>query len=461
VKLYVLIDPSSNFLSNVQFKGFSSGGVTTPQPMWDLYNSPLVGKEVVNFALGVPNMNSLDFMKSLITMFNLTIIQSEEDRTIRIEPLNWAYNDDDRPVRDWTQIVDLNSDFKVQPLSFDLSKEIVWTNQTRGFENLNYDFFNTNDFVYGRYKFVSDFTALTGEQTYETMFGSVPTSGVTGAENFIIPQFYYLNNGQETTYSTEPHIFFWLGNRWSYKDRFKSVPGYWYLASGATPIQQSTYPAVNHLSSLDIQIPRLVSDLNFRSTFDYFGNSNNQPVQFTENNLYNLYWNNYIDNIYSPETRRLQCRVFFKPLDIYEISLFDKIWIKDTFYTIEKITDADLVNRKITQVSLIKEKTPYYKFIPPAPVHALSGNTPYPTPDPFIGYFCFVSLDQQEVCDGTAPVEQVYTFDTTGLTNLETVWRDTGTQFVKYQIGTYMRQVSGADTFVVIDNYGRILEQPC
>jgi len=461
VKLYVLIDPTSNFLSNVQFKGFNFGGVTTPQPMWELYNSPVVGKEVVNFQLGVPNVNSLDFIRSLQTMFNLVIIQDEEDQTIKIEPYNWAFNDTTRTKRDWTQIVDLDSDFKVQPLSFDLSKEIVWTNGERGFEYLNYDWFNTNDFVYGRYKYISDWTALTGEQEYQTIFGSVPTSGITNGENFIIPKFFYLNNGQETPYSTEPHVFFWVGNRWAYKDRFKSIPGYWYLASGGTPVEQTTYPAVNHLTSLDIQIPSLVSDLNFRGTFDYFGNTNNQPVQFTENNLFNLYWNTYIENIYSPETRRLQCRVFLKPIDVYETSLLDKIFIKDAYYTIEKITDADLVNRKITQVSLIKEKTPYYKVIPPAPVHALSGNTPYPGVEPFVSLFCFVSEVQSEVCLGTAPVIQVYTFTTGGLQNLDVVWRNTGTQFVKYEQGYYMRQVVSSVTFVVIDNYGRILEQPC
>ena len=461
VKLYVLIDPSSNFLSNVQFKGFNFGGVTTPQPMWDLYNSPLVTQETVNFQLGVPNVNALDFMRSLITMYNLVVIQSETDKTIKIEPYNWVFDDTLRTERDWTQRIDLNDDYTVQPLSFELSKEVIWTNGDRGFENLNYNFVNTNKFQYGRYKFVSDWTALTGEQEYETIFGSVPTSGITNGENFIIPKFFYLNNGQETPYTTDPHVFFWVGNRWAYKDRFKSVPGYWYLASGGTPVQQTTYPAVNHLSSLDIQIPSLVSDTNFRSTFDFFGNSNNQPVMFTENNLYNLFWNTYIDNVYSPETRRVQCRVFLKPIDLYEISLFDKIFVKDTFYTIEKITDGDLVNRKLTQVSLIKEKTPYYKVIPPAPVHALSGNTPYPTPEPFVSYFCYVSDVQSDVCDGTAPVVQVYTFNTTGLANLETVWQDTGTQFVKYPQGTYMRQVSSSDTFVVIDSYGRILEQPC
>jgi hypothetical protein len=461
VKLYVLIDPTSNFLSNVQFKGFSVGSVTTAQPMWDCYNSPVVGVEVVDFKIGVPNLNALDFMRSLITMFNLVVVQDEEQKVIEIEPYNWYYNDETRPVKDWTNIVDLNEDFKVSPLSFDLSKEVVWTNEDRGFEFLNYEFVNTNDFQYGRYKYVSPFTALQGESIYETNFGSVPTSGITGGENFIIPKFYYLNNGQETPYTTDPHLFFWVGNRFAYKDRFKTIPGTWYFASGGTPIQQTTYPAVSHLSNLDIQIPSLVSDLNFRGTFDYFGNNNNQPVQFTENTLYNLYWDTFIDNIYSPETRRLECRVFLKPIDIYETSLLDKIFIKDTFWTIEKISDADLVNRKLTLVSLVKNTIPFYKVIPPAPVHAISGNTPYPGVEPFVSLFCFVSEEQSEVCLGTAPVIQVYTFTTGGLQNLDVVWRNTGTQFEKYEQGYYIRQVVSTDTFVVIDNYGRILQQPC
>jgi hypothetical protein len=463
IKLFILLDGGgSSFGTQVQLTGFNYAGVTTQNPMWDLYTSPeLSGEDLVDFSLGIDNMNSMDFIKSLITMFNLVVIQDENNKTVRFEPYNWYYNDSERPLQDWTQRVDLNSDYKIEPLSFDLAKEVTWTCLFTEDEFLNKEFTEKNDFVYGRYKYVSSSNIFAGEQIYEIPFGATPTSGVTGAANFIIPQYYYRINGNLTPYATRPHLYFWNGNRYAYKDVNKTQPGYWYLTSGATAVQQSTYPCVSHLTSLDIQIPDLVSDLNFRPTFDFFGNSNNQVVQFTQYNLYNLWWNDYIENIYSPETRRLTCRVFFNPIDVYETSLRDKIFIKDSFYTIERLNEINLVNRDLTEVNLIKDRVPYYKVIPPAPVYAISGNTPYPGVQPSFFTLCYVSLDNTTVCNQTAPLQLIYTFGSGTIENFDVVYYDTGTQLKKLEQGYYLRQQTGTDTFVVIDNYGRILEQPC
>lgn len=462
IKIFILLNPASNFGTQVKLTGYNFGGVVEQNPRWELYTSPeLNGQNLVDFSLGIQNVNAFDFIKTLITHFNLVVIQDEVEKQIRFEPYNWYYNDPERVQRDWTDKIDLGSDYKVEPLSFDLSKQVVWTNEEPDEDILNFDYFYKNDYVFGRYKFISNSNVFTGEQVYQTGFGSVPTSGLTNAPNFIIPKFYYLNNGLEVSFQTPPHLFFWNGNRYAYKDNLKKQEGYWYLTSGATPIAQSTYPCVSHLSNLDIQIPSLVSDLNFDAQFDFFGNSNNQPVMFSPYTLYNTFWRDYVENIYSPETRRLSCKVFIKPVDYADLSLKDKIFIKDASYTIEKIDSADLVNWKLTDIQLIKDRVPYYKIIPPAPVYSLSGNTPYPGFEPVFSTNCYVSTDQTEVCNGTATIRTVFTFGSGTLQNFRQVYFDTGTQLVLVPMGTFIRQTTTTDTFVVIDIYGRILESEC
>ena len=463
IKLFILMDGFSSGLGHqVKLSGYNFGGVTTPNPMWDLYNSPaLQGEQIVDLSLGINNMNSLDFIKSLITMFNLVILQDESKGVIRIEPYTWYYNDSDRITKDWTSIVDRKSEFRIEPLSFDLSKELKWTNQEPEEDILNFTYFQQTQNVYGREKFVSTNNIFVGEQVYETPFGSVPTNSLQGADNIIIPEFYYLNNGLQTPYQTPPHLFFWVGNRYCYTDKLKTLPNYWYMTSGGTPVQQTTYPCVSHLSSLDIQIPSLVSDLNFKSTFDFFGNQNNQPVQFTPYNLYNLFWEDYVENLYSTETRRVTCRVFLTPIDIYDTSLKDKIYIKDSYYTIEKINEADLVNKKLTEVMLIKDRVPYYKVIPPSPVQSIEPNSPYPSPGLYNVVNCYVG-SQTGVCNGTSPIEPITVLGGTGgLDDLLKVYEDTGTQLVLLPQGTFLRDTSSSITYVVIDNYGRISETNC
>jgi len=463
VALYVdIVTGGPGAGARVNIKPFTTPALVETAPMWELYNSPLLnGDNVVDIKLGIDNMNAGEFIKALITMFNLIIIQDEDTRTIRFEPYNWYYNDLDRPQQDWTQRIDRSQEYRIEPLSFDLSKQAVWTYKFTDNEFLPKAFYDVNAHVYGRYKYVSTNNILAGEQEYTLPFGSCPTSGITNAPNFIIPKYYYFNNNQELPYADKPHLFFWVGNRYAYKDQFKTVPGTYYIQSGFTSVAQTTYPCVNHLSSLDIQIPELISDTNFASTFDFFGNSNTQIPQFTPYNLYNLYWEDYIENIYSPQTRRLTCRVFFNPIEVYQTTLKDKVWVKDAYYTIEKINEADLVNRKLTEVSLIKDTSYYYKVIPPAPVYALSGNTPYPAVEPSFVTPCYVSLDGDAVCGGTAPIINIFTFGSGTLQNFRKVYYDNGTALVLVQMGTFIRQTTSADRFVVVDTYGRILESDC
>lgn len=452
-------DGTNNF---VNIKPFTTNVLSEPAPMWELYNSPsLTGTDLVDIKLGIQNMNAMEFIKGLITTFNLLIYQDENSGTIRMEPYNWFYNDSERTQRDWTGLVDRNSDSKIQPLSFELSKELVWTNQKPDEDFLNFTFFQQNNFVYGRERFVSSNNIFSGEQVYETPFASVPTNALLGAPNFIIPEFYFLNNGLQAPYQTPPHMFFWVGNRFCYTDKLQQIQSEWYMTSGFTPQALRTYPCVSHLSSLDIQISDLVSDLNYRSTLDFFFSVNNQPVQFTPFNLYNLFWDDYVENIYSPETRRLTCRVFLTPIDIYDTSLRDKIWIKDANYTIEKINEADLVNKKITEVFLIKERTPYYKVIPPPPIQGIQPNQSYPVPGLFNDQSCFIG-SQTDVCNGTADIETIKILGGTGgLDNFLKVYSSTGFSLVLVPMGTYLRQTTSSTTFVVVDIYGRILETNC
>jgi hypothetical protein len=461
VRLYISFGNSTP-RNQIRLLPYNEFGVTTQAPMWDLYSSPdLAGTEIVDIRLGLQQINCIDFIKAIITLFNLVVVQDEVNQSLIIEPFNWYYNEADRVEKDWTQKLDLNSSYRIEPLSFDLPKEINLTYTKGSEEYLNKLFEDANKYQYGRYKYVSTNNLLTAEQTYEIPFAATPTTVVNGADNFIIPAVYRELNNQLQPYSNKPHLFFWTGNRYCYLDEFRQIQSSWYLSSGATPVEQTTYPCVSHLSSLDIQIPNLVSDLNFGSTFDFFGNYNPFPVQFTQYNLWNIFWEDYVDNNYSNETRRLTGRFFLKPLDIYETSLTDKIFVKDSFYRIELINEADLTDYKLTECSLIKERGGYYKVIPPAPYYALSGNTPYPGLTTAYNVGCYTGLTISPVCVGSASTTTLITFGISGLTNLQQVYYDTGFEYRPVNTGTYIRFTGDSTTFVVINNTGQILQQNC
>ena len=472
VKVFILVtENKSNIFTTggkvLRLLPYNNYGVSTVAPMWDLYSGPtLSGTQLVDFKLGLQDINCVDFIKSMITLFNLVVIQDESDRTIIMEPFNWYFNEPDRQVKDWTQRLDLNSSYRTEPLSFELAKEINFTYTQGSEEYLNKLFEDKNKYHYGRFKYISTNNMFTSEQTYEIPFAPLPTTVVNGGNNFIIPAVYREIDGVSLQpYSNKPHLFFWTGNRFAYTDPKKTQQGTWYLQSGTTAIAQTTYPCVSHLSSLDIYVPSLVSDLNFGSTFDFFGNFNTQIPQYTPNTLYNLFWEDYIEDTYSNETRRLTGRFFMRPTDIYDTKLTDKIYVKDSFWRIEVINEADLVNEKLTEVSLIKERGGYYKVEPPAPFYGVSGNTPYPSITiSFSTISAFTDTDAYKVCvsGATLTATTVFRASATSYNNLDIVYYNPSPLvFEVFPVGTFIRQSGTTDTYVVINTTGEIIPYDC
>ena len=463
VQLYYLPTVSSSPGGNVEFTGFDFAGVFEEAPMWELYASPAIdGAKDVNFQFGVPDIGALDFLKSLVTMFNLVVVEDTENKTLLIEPWNWYFNESDRVERDFTQRLDVSQQQRVEPLSFDLPKEIEFTYKKGSEEYLNKRYEDANTHNFGRYLFTSTNNLFVGEQEYELPFSALPTENIEGAPNIIIPKVYRDLNGVQQPYTSNNHLFFWCGNRYFYKNAAKTQQESWYMLANTGSTEFTTYPCVSHLSNIDTVLPSIVSDLNFKPTFDYYGIENQNILQSTGFNLYDIFWKDYTENTYSLETRRLTGRFFFRPTDVYDVSLRDKIFVKDSFYRIEKINEADLLSDKLTEISLIKERSGYYKVEPPAPIYGLSGNTPYPS---LIAYnsSAYFSLSQEDVCNNTAPVVVITTFGSPTLQNGSQVYYDTGTTMKLVELGKFIQQTvpSGSQTFVVADNAGRILQVDC
>lgn len=441
---------------------FDSGGVVDPYIRWDLYASPtLAGTQLVDFKLGITDMACDAFLKAIITMFNLVIVTDEPRKAIKIEPYNSYYNEDNRIEKDWTHKLDLSSSYKVEPLSFDLSKELIWTYGKGSEEFLNKTWEDTNNYHFGRLKYISDSNLLTGTQTYELPFVALPTSGITGGDNFIIPQVWRDLNNQQAPYASKPHIFFWAGNRYCYTDSTKQTQSQWYMLSGGTAVAQKTYPCISHLSSLDIYNPNFVSDLNFATNFDFFYSGNPYSVQATPYTLYNSFWADYIDNTYSNETRRFTGKFYLEPIDVYDTSLTDKIYVKDSFYRIEKINDANLIQSDMTEIILIKERGGYYQIDPPTPYYFIEPNQDYPSPPNPVGIPSYTGDTTGPVCSGTSATGTVYQTGTPPFNDGAYVYSLSGGIYTPLPYGTNVRWTGTTDTYVVINNIGQIIQIDC
>lgn len=392
----------SLYVEFIDTAGFPDGGLTIVGPngegnaWWDLYTAPtLQGTTNVSMRLQMPDISAPDFFSSLTKMFNLTIQKDEVDKVLRIEPWNVYFNDTDRAKIDWSDKLDKDSSIRVEPLDFDLSKDVRWTYESAGDEVLGKYYEDNFDNIFGNKLYTSSSNILTGEQELSIPFRPFPTNTITGSEYVIMGRTCKVDdNGLEKPVAGEPHLFFWNGNRYMYQNDTGSGQGSWFLSSGGTQVEWNTYPAVHHLSDLGNLQGIEFSDLNFRPYWDFFVSNNDVVNPYSSFSLYNTHWQDYINNLYSSEARRLEGRFYLEPKDIGELKLNDKIFVKDNYWRIEKVEDADLVNPKLTEVSLFKELGGFYDKLPPAPDYSNkpTPNQSYPSPSTNTLYWYFENL---------------------------------------------------------------------
>ena len=408
----------SLYLEFIDTAGFPDNGIRLLGPngegyiWWDLYTSPtLQGTTNVDIKLQMPEISCTDFFTSLTKMFNLTIQKDDVEKVLRIEPWNTYYNESGRTQVDWTQKLDLSSSVRVEPLDFTLSKEVEWTYQSSEEEVLGKYYEDNFDNIFGTKLYTSSSNILTGKQVLDIPFRPFPTNTITGSDYVVMGRTYKLDdNNLQQPVSGPPHLFFWVGNRYMYQNDTGSGQGSWYLQSGATSVEWNTYPCVSHLNRLEDIESDDVSDLNFRPYWDFFISNNDVINPYGSYSLYSSFWSDYITNIYSTESRRMEGKFLLEPKDLGEIKLNDKIFVKDNFWRIEKIQDGDLINPKLTDVSLLKETTGFYDKTPPSPVYDVTPNQSYPSPSTNTLYWYFENLlgsYQPNITNPTFEVRQV------------------------------------------------------
>lgn len=431
---------------------------------WELYNSPqFVANNLVEMRLQFPDISCLDFVKTIIKMFNLVVVQTPNTKQFLIEPLPWYYSQQYSNKLDWTNKLDISQPYRIEPVNYELQKAWNFQYESSEEEQLGKLWEESYVIPYGTKQFRATGDILTGEEFMEFPFRPLPSNVISGSTNIIIPMVYDLDTatGKEVPYSQKNHIFFWAGNRYFYGTSGYTDPTTWWLLSGATPIEWTTYPCVSHLSTLDAQDSEDISDLNFDKSFDFFGNSNTILNQFTEYNLYQLWWGDYFTNLYSPEVRRLTGRFLFQPLEIGQINLTDNIFVKDAWYQIERVNEADLISWKLTEVSLLKQVVEYNKINPPSPFYIVDPNEAYPSSGTIYPISGRVVSDQFQICNGFYSATTFYS-SCDPLTDFCFVYFDAaGTQPIPR--GFYVQAVTGDTTYVysTVNNLGLVLQNDC
>lgn len=326
--------------------------------------------EAINFL--PKDMYCKDFLLSIIKMFNLHI---EADRLIEkkyyIEPRDTYYKNGSNGISDyvdWTDKLDSDS-VSIIPLGELTAKYYTFQNKEesdywnkkfkddRGRAHMSYTKSIANDF-------------LNNEVKIEVPLGSTVMINNPIDTDVVMPAILQkeTNGSAKPVSNSLPRILIWGGLRpytagrgssWINLDNSSVGTAYGYEIISTVPTTSATYSIYRQYpfaGTVDCaQDP--VYDINWYNMepgdFVYYDNA-----RWTNENLYNKYWSNFIEEISDPASKLIIANLYLTPKDIFNLD-FRKIYVIDGHYLrLQKIMDYDPVSDGLTKCEFLKLKSP-------------------------------------------------------------------------------------------------------
>ena len=284
-----------------------------------------------------------DFLKGIMTMFNLISIPDPQNaNNILIEPYEDVFINNTSGIslasrsikHDWTEKIDITQ-IKLKPLT-DLEKKtnfkFVEDDEDEAFRVYKRD---VQGHLYGS-KIANEVnaTALTGEKDIiaEPFAATIPKPLAFQYQAMIVPSIYTMDEeGVTGAFSNSPRIMFNNGLKAANQDYY--VP----TQNGVAAHELTGYLQFSHLTEIPTvtSIPPALTD-----TVDFhFGACQLiAPIgNPTTNNLFNMYWAVYYNELYNPDTRIMTIKVNLNPADINMFNFFDTVMIKNREFRVNKI----------------------------------------------------------------------------------------------------------------------------
>lgn len=300
-----------------------------------------------------PSLKSLDFLKGIIEKFNLVLEPKKNERnTLIVEPFNtWA---DSGAVKDWSSKYDRAEKISVK---HPIQNQPLKINFQDSFDNdvlIQYAKNNFNDLrPYGSWTYTANSDIPKGERKVGGFFAPIPTKGLPGAPSMITPILYRQDGADAKPFKFKPR----LAYRVDEQGAVGASQGRFFLLENSTGnnMEISQYST---LSSIQQYPADKCNSIHFDGKWYPFHQA--QVDGFTPFGTFNQYWSRYVNELYDDEARLLTLNMNFKPTDLIDIQLNDKIFIDNAYYRINKISGFNITEQDTVQVELLK--TPIRKF---------------------------------------------------------------------------------------------------
>ena len=303
------------------------------------------------------NVKNIDFLKAIIQRFNLVLEPSKiKDKHFEITPwVDWV---EQGTQRDWTDYVDGNIDIQSTPLFNSQTRANTWLDDEDS-DYVNYNFQTATKTTYGQLDLDSNIEVLTGKTVTQSLFAPTPllpignassessaTANQKLAARFLIPHIAKDTTTERTPITPKLRLVYYNG--------LVTAPLQWHVKNDANVTQHlNEYPLVSQYSQFNATNFNDLAWRNAAPLYDITPSVAN-PEMRTTNDLWNTYWRKWYEFTFDKFGRILEMNIILDYKKIWDLKFNDKIFIKDSWFMINKITDYVVGQPTSCKVELVR-----------------------------------------------------------------------------------------------------------
>lgn len=288
------------------------------------------------------NVRQIDFLSSIIKLFNLYVYESKfDDKLIFIEPFVDFYSTDSSNSVNWTYKLNRDQGVKIKPMSEVNSKtyNFKYKDDSDFYNDLYKKRYNQG---YGSYIFDSEFEFASSANSLELIFAATPLVGYVG-EDKVYPTI-FKRSGPDTA-PVEENVDSVIRILQTKKMTGLSS---WDIMDDTTVLDSTTdYGYAGHFDDPD----NPGNDLNFGVLKELFFTLVTGNLTVTQ---FNVYWSSYMAEICDKDSKMLTGKFYLTPRDIFDLDFSKYIVLDSVLWRLNKITDYNTTIPNDCEVELLR-----------------------------------------------------------------------------------------------------------
>lgn len=283
------------------------------------------------------SMKQRDFLKSIISMYNLYITQDKlQTNVLEIIPYNEFFKTFKDEALDWSDKLDVSQDVTITPLSELSAKEyrLIFDDDQDYWSQSYKTKFNQG---YGEKREIIPNDFITETKSVKVVFAPpVLREEVAGR---VMVHLYKVENNVKIPDNFKPRIVFFSPQT--------PCPTIWKIQYAASLVTYNAYPYAGHVNSL--------TDPAFDQLFHYPNEVYFSIGAYPENaNLYTEYYDKLITSIGDRNSRLLEGYFYLTPTDISNLDFRTIIKVGNHFFQLQKVDKYNPIANGLSYVSLFK-----------------------------------------------------------------------------------------------------------